>query len=86
MARIDALLRRIGEDLQSHHAAFREELKKPVPRADLVNMIFWQKKVMGRSHARLQLCPIRSLNGGRIVMPNYLSIYRGLSEYTWRDA
>ena len=46
--RIDALLRRIGGDLQSHHAVFREELKKTAPGADLVDVTLWAEEGKGK--------------------------------------
>jgi len=46
--RIDALLRRIGDDLQSHHVVFREELKKTAPGADLVDVTLWAEEGNGK--------------------------------------
>jgi len=51
--RIDALLLRIGDDLQSHHVVFREELRKTALMADLVDVRSGQKKATGKFHARL---------------------------------
>ena len=46
--RIDALLCRIGDDLQSHHVVFREELKKTARKADLVDVTLWTEEGNGR--------------------------------------
>jgi hypothetical protein len=46
--RIDALLLRIGDDLQSHHVVFREELKKTARKADLVDVTLWAEEGNGK--------------------------------------
>ncbi len=46
--RIDALLLRIGDDLQSHHVVFREELKKTARKADLVDVTLWAEECNGK--------------------------------------
>ena len=55
--RIDALLRRIGDDLQSHHVVFREELKKTAPRADLVDVTLWAEEGNGRVSCEIITVP-----------------------------
>jgi uridine kinase len=55
--RIDALLRRIGDDLQSHHVVFREELKKTAPRADLVDVALWTEEGNGKVSCEIITVP-----------------------------
>jgi uridine kinase/predicted NBD/HSP70 family sugar kinase len=55
--RIDALLLRIGDDLQSHHVVFREELKKTAPRADLVDVTLWAEEGNGRVSCEIITVP-----------------------------
>ncbi|RLG29727.1 hypothetical protein DRO03_06540 [Methanosarcinales archaeon] len=54
---IDALLRRIGTDLQSHHVLFREELKKTAPRADLVDVTLWTEEGNGNVSCEIVTVP-----------------------------
>ncbi|PXF57507.1 MAG: hypothetical protein C4B59_15105 [Candidatus Methanogaster sp.] len=54
---IDALLRRIGADLQSHHIVFREELKKTAPRADLVDVTLWAEEGNGNVSCEIVTVP-----------------------------
>jgi len=55
--RIDALLLRIGDDLQSHHVVFRGELKKTAPRADLVDVTLWAEEGNGRVSCEIITVP-----------------------------
>ena len=55
--RIDALLRRIGDDLQSHHVVFREELKKTARKADLVDVTLWAEEGNGKVSSEIITVP-----------------------------
>ena len=55
--RIDALLRRIGDDLQSHHVVFREELKKTARKADLVDVTLWAEEGNGKVSCEIITVP-----------------------------
>ena len=72
--RIDALLRRIGDDLQSHHVVFREELKKTAPMADLVDVTLWAEEGNGKVSCEIITVP------GQIFEPG-TDRYAKLLEY-----
>lgn len=55
--RIDALLCRIGDDLQSHHVVFREELKKTARKADLVDVTLWEEEGNGKVSSEIITVP-----------------------------
>nr|QNO42849.1 uridine kinase [Methanosarcinales archaeon ANME-2c ERB4]QNO44025.1 uridine kinase [Methanosarcinales archaeon ANME-2c ERB4]QNO50424.1 uridine kinase [Methanosarcinales archaeon ANME-2c ERB4] len=55
--RIDALLLLIGDDLQSHHVIFREELKKTAHRADLVDVALWAEEGNGKVSCEIITVP-----------------------------
>ena len=55
--RIDALLLRIGDDLQSHHVVFREELKKTALMADLVDVTLWAEEGNGKVSCEIITVP-----------------------------
>ena len=55
--RIDVLLRRIGDDLQSHHVVFREELKKTTRKADLVDVALWAEEGNGKVSCEIITVP-----------------------------
>ena len=72
--RIDALLLRIENDLQSHHVVFREELKKTAPRADLVDVTLWAEEGSGKVSREIITVP------GQIFRPG-TDRYAKLLEY-----
>ena len=61
---IDALLRHIGDDLQSHHVVFREELQKTACKADLVDVTLWVEEGNGKVSCEIITVPSQIFRQG----------------------
>nr|QNO47025.1 hypothetical protein LBHKAHFG_00006 [Methanosarcinales archaeon ANME-2c ERB4] len=72
--RIDTMLLWIGDDLQSHHVIFREELKKTAHKADLVDVTLWAEEGNGKVSCNIITVP------GQIFRPG-TDQYAKLLEY-----